>query len=320
VNFPIDTPVSGVNMEDRPLLNKLLEVDEYRARYHDYLWEITEGYFGSGKFENTIAELDARINQYVKNDVSALFTYEQYEASLPVLAELGRLRAQSIRGQLEGTIPSTSSGQNADRSSLIDASNINLSALGSMMGGGMRPGDWEDGQGGRWDGREDMPGGAGDRQDGQGGGWPGGQGGMPGGGMFDMDMGLMRQAMQIIMDAGGELTDEVRAALREIGLTDEQIDTFSGMQNRFFGGGNMQRGGGGPQGGNPQGGDQQGGDQQGGNAQVGNPQGVNPQGGNSQGVNPQGGGTVEHTLIIGALVIALAGAIIFVAWPKKNVI
>ena len=74
VNFPIDTPVSGVNMEDRPLLYKLLEVDEYRDRYHEYLRQIVEGYFNSGLFEQTIDGLDAKINEYVKNDVSAYYT------------------------------------------------------------------------------------------------------------------------------------------------------------------------------------------------------------------------------------------------------
>lgn len=90
-------------------------------------------------FETEIKSLDAKINEYVKKDVSANYTFEQYEASLPVLIELGRLRALSIRGQLEGTIPSTSSGQSSDSSSLIDANGITLSDLGTM-GGGNRPG------------------------------------------------------------------------------------------------------------------------------------------------------------------------------------
>lgn len=143
VNFPIDTPVSGVSMEERPLLNVLLNVEEYRERYHEYLRQIVEGYFESGLYENTIMALDSKISEYVKNDASALYTFEQYKASLPILIELGRLRSESVKGQLDGTIPSTSNGQNADNSSLINASSINLSALGSMMGGGgMGQNDW----------------------------------------------------------------------------------------------------------------------------------------------------------------------------------
>ena len=149
VNFPIDTPVSGVSIEDRPLLNKLLEVDDYLAKYHEYLRQIVEGFFESGLFESTINRIDAKIDWYVKNDASAFYTYEQYKASLPVLIELGRLRAESIKGQLGGAIPSTSSGQRSDNFSLIDASGINLSALGSL-GGGMGQGGMQGGiQGGQ---------------------------------------------------------------------------------------------------------------------------------------------------------------------------
>ena len=136
VNFPIDTPVSGVNMEDRPLINMLLSVDEYNKRYHEYLRQIAEDYFMSGAFERTIRELDSKICGYVKNDPSSYYTYEQYEASLPELVKLGNLRAESILGQLDSVIPSTSAGQSADPSALTDTSEVNLSALGSMMGGG----------------------------------------------------------------------------------------------------------------------------------------------------------------------------------------
>lgn len=45
------------------------------------------------------------------------------------------IRAERISGQLGGTIPSTSEGQNANNSSLIDASHLNLSDMGSMNGG-----------------------------------------------------------------------------------------------------------------------------------------------------------------------------------------
>jgi hypothetical protein len=136
VNFPIDTPVSGVSIADRPLLNKLLEVPEYLERYHEYLRQIVEGYFESGLYEQTIRDLDAKISDYVRDDASANYTLAQYKASLPALIELLRLRGLSIKGQLDGTIPSTSSEQNADNSALIDASTVDLGALGSMGGGG----------------------------------------------------------------------------------------------------------------------------------------------------------------------------------------
>lgn len=136
VNFPIDTPVSGVSMEERPLINKLLEVDEYKEKYHNYLQEIVDGYFDSGVFKETILSVDEKINEYVKNDATSFTTYEKYQSSLPVLMEFGALRAESINGQLNENIPSTTETQKESQDLLVDASNIDLSDLGGFTGGG----------------------------------------------------------------------------------------------------------------------------------------------------------------------------------------
>lgn len=204
VNFPIDTPVSGVSMEERPLLSKLLEVPEYLEKYHTYLQEILDGYFNSGQFEQKVDELNSLISDYVENDPSAFYTYEEYQTAIAELKELGTLRAESIQGQLDGTIPSTTEGQQADSSKLIDASSVDLTALGSQGG------DERDGQGGI--GR------------GQNGGFT-----MPDG----MDMDTMQAAMEIIQSAqDGTLTDEQKTALYDLGLSDEQITQMLEMPQR----------------------------------------------------------------------------------------
>lgn len=197
VNFPIDTPVSGVSMEDRPLLFKLLEVPEYLAQYHQYLQQIIDGYFLDGQFEATVDALDAMIASYVKADPSAFYTYDEYQAAIVELKEFGALRAESVQGQLDGTIPSTAEGQAADSSNLIDASSVDLALMGSQngMGGGM---------GGN---RGDMS-------------------GMPDG----LDADATRQAMAIIQAAGGAgLTDTQKEELYALGLTDEQIEQLLQM-------------------------------------------------------------------------------------------
>lgn len=135
VNFPIDTPVSGVDLEDRPLLAKLLEDPEYLALYHSYLEQIVDGYFNSGLFSQTIDALDALISPYVAADPTAFYDFAAYQSGVAELKELGLLRAESIQGQLDGSIPATAAAQSADPDSLIDASSIDLSALGSMGGG-----------------------------------------------------------------------------------------------------------------------------------------------------------------------------------------
>lgn len=136
INFPIDTPVSGVTMDSRPLISKLLEVPQYLESYYDYLNEIVEGYFESGLFEETIDQLNKKIGGYVAQDASSFTSLADYEKALPILKELGLLRAASIRGQLSGSIPSTTEGQAADPGALISGQGIDLTALGSFMNGG----------------------------------------------------------------------------------------------------------------------------------------------------------------------------------------
>ncbi|SFS56983.1 CotH kinase family protein [Paenibacillus sp. BC26] len=141
VNLAIDTPVSGVSLKDRPLLGKLLEVPEYKEKYHAYLQQMMDDYFANGKFEQTVANLDKLIADHVKNDPSSFTTYEAYKQAITELTELGTLRAESIQGQLNGEIPTTTEGQKADSGKLIDASAVDMSKLGNMgkdMPGGNR--------------------------------------------------------------------------------------------------------------------------------------------------------------------------------------
>ncbi len=201
VNFPIDTPVSDVSLEDRPLLGKLLEVPEYLDLYHSYLQQIVDGYFNSGLFEQTVNAMDALISPYVEADPTAFYDYEAYQVAVAELKELGLLRAESINGQLDGSIPSTSEGQNAAANKLIDASGINLSALGSQGGMGRGFGSIDPGQ---------------DRMD-AGGNLKRPQNGM--GGMPDMDRVTLQKAMEVMQAAGeNDLTEEQLAQLKDLGF------------------------------------------------------------------------------------------------------
>ncbi len=145
VNYPIDSPVSGGTIESRPMLAWIFESEEYTELYHQYFSEFIEGYFTSGKFEEEIDYVKEMISPYVESDPTKFCTYEEFETGIDTLKEFCLLRAESIKGQLDGTIPSTSDTQNENKSTLIDASHISISDMGSMgkgnMGGGMKPND-----------------------------------------------------------------------------------------------------------------------------------------------------------------------------------
>lgn len=55
------------------------------------------------------------------------YTADAFAAAVRELAGYGALRAQSIRGQLEGRIPATQEGQRNDPSTLIDPGELDLS-------------------------------------------------------------------------------------------------------------------------------------------------------------------------------------------------
>lgn len=136
VNDPIDSPVSG-GSEDRPMVNWIFESEEYTEAYHEYFAEFIEQFFDSGWLTELIDSTAELIAPYVEKDPTKFCTYEEFETGVATIREFCLLRAESVSGQLAGTIPSTSDGQSADSSTLVDASGISLNDMGTMnMGGG----------------------------------------------------------------------------------------------------------------------------------------------------------------------------------------
>lgn len=132
INYPIDTPVSGGTIDSRPMLAWIFDNEEYVELYHQYFANFIAEYFDSGYFAEMINSLESMIAPYVEKDVTKFCTYDEFKEGVTTLKEFCLLRAQSISAQLDGTIPSTSEGQTQDTFSLVDGSNIAVSAMGSM--------------------------------------------------------------------------------------------------------------------------------------------------------------------------------------------
>ncbi len=143
VNYPIDSPVSGGNVEDRPMIAWIFDSEEYTELYHQYFAEFISEYFDSGYFEEMIDSVTAMISPYVEKDPTKFCTYEEFETGIATLREFCLLRAESVSDQLDGSIGSTSDTQKTE--TLVDAGNIEISDMGSMnntMGGDMsQPGE-----------------------------------------------------------------------------------------------------------------------------------------------------------------------------------
>ncbi len=136
VNYPIDTPVSGGNVESRPMLAWIFASEEYTELYHQYFAEFLAMFYEDGTLLEMIESVSEMLAPYIEKQPRSFYTYEEFQTGIATLKEFCALRLESIDGQLKGTIPSTSNGQSADSSALIDGSSVKISDLGSFGGGG----------------------------------------------------------------------------------------------------------------------------------------------------------------------------------------
>lgn len=137
VNTPIDSLVSSGDISDRPMAAWIFSDERYTELYHEIYSEWIETTFESGWFETEISRVIEMIDPYVQNDTNGFFTYEDFTTATESLKTFCDLRAESIRGQLEGRIPSTTEAQRQNATALVDASEISLSDMGEFgMGGG----------------------------------------------------------------------------------------------------------------------------------------------------------------------------------------
>lgn len=132
VNYPINTPASGEIMRKRPLYHNLMKNNEYYEQYHKYFDYLIESYFESGYFTDFAEETADMIAPYVGKDPTAFCSYADWQLGAKTIRNFCLLRAESVRGQLDGTIPSTIAAQAENKSNFIDASSIWLPDLGEI--------------------------------------------------------------------------------------------------------------------------------------------------------------------------------------------
>ncbi|KAF5068252.1 CotH kinase protein [anaerobic digester metagenome] len=130
VNTAIDTPLDEQNVGNRPMWDKVMANEENLKLYHEYFNTLITDYFESGKFESTVNRVSTMIRPYVESDPTAWYTVDEFDTAVDTITQFCLLRAQSIRSQLDGTLASTTAKQ--ETANLIDASTIDISAMGSQ--------------------------------------------------------------------------------------------------------------------------------------------------------------------------------------------
>lgn len=130
VNSAIDNAFSGTSFFDT-----LMADEAYHSQYYAYLQQLVSEYIGGGGFDAFYTRVRSQIDALVESDLTAFYSYDEYLTAAETLYQVVKLRGQSIRGQLDGTIPSTEAAQRTS-DALVDASALDLSTMGYMNSGG----------------------------------------------------------------------------------------------------------------------------------------------------------------------------------------
>ncbi len=134
VNTAIDTLVSGGDDSDRPMAGWITASDESLALYHEKYRQFIDAVFTSGWFESEFDRVSAMIAPYVEKETRAFYSYEEFQTAADTLKTFCLKRAQSVQGQLDGSISATSAAQQGS-DALIDASELSITAMGGMNNG-----------------------------------------------------------------------------------------------------------------------------------------------------------------------------------------
>lgn len=124
VNESIDNPVSGGNVDDRPMLGWIFSDASYTEQYHALFEEFVERWFDEGALSELIESTADLIRPYVEKDPTRFCTTEEFEEGVEALEQFVTLRAEAVSRQLAGD------------TTAVDTEGLTLSDMGTMQNGG----------------------------------------------------------------------------------------------------------------------------------------------------------------------------------------
>ena len=133
INFDIYNPVINTTLKDRPLLNAILQNDEYKVLYEKYLNDITiiasEGgttsdgdTYEENNFATILDKYNKLLNNIYGNDPTAFYTLDEYNKATTSLKKLIEQRSEAVLNQLNGNNEKVTT-------------DINLRDMGESVGG-----------------------------------------------------------------------------------------------------------------------------------------------------------------------------------------
>lgn len=133
INTAIDTPLTNTTLEERPMLAAVLNDEQGKAIYYETLQTLVNDWVDSGYLDEWITTYEELIRPYVESDPNMAGRMEVFDAAVESVRQFCHLRADSISGQLNGSIPSTTAGQEAYPDALVDASDFFCPDSGSFF-------------------------------------------------------------------------------------------------------------------------------------------------------------------------------------------
>ncbi|MEE5993253.1 MAG: CotH kinase family protein [Oscillospiraceae bacterium] len=128
INYPIDTPIYSIEMKDRPILNALLSEPETLEKYHQFYDQLLKECFENGKYTSLYTQTYENIRPYVTQGLT-FYETEQFDKGAEAMQQYLQYRSESVRKQLNGSLPSTLQGQQNHAENLVIPEGLHLSAL-----------------------------------------------------------------------------------------------------------------------------------------------------------------------------------------------
>lgn len=131
VNFPINTPFTD-KLEARKFFMNLLANEQYKARYYHYLDQLCRQYIQGGGMKQFLKNVRKIVGKKAGTEPNRFYTNQQFHTGMDMLATMLQRKAQSVLGQMDGTVPSTWEEQKAHPERLIPCNDINLRLTGGL--------------------------------------------------------------------------------------------------------------------------------------------------------------------------------------------
>ncbi len=133
VNYPIDTPVQLYENKDRPMFGAWIDNPSAHEEYYRIYERLCSDYFESGKFTAEYQAVYEMLHPLVEQGLS-FYTTSQFGQAANHLSRFCLLRAESIKGQIQGLIPATKDGQLKHPERLLSTGDLNLGKTISFDG------------------------------------------------------------------------------------------------------------------------------------------------------------------------------------------